>query len=84
MVLTLLETTIFFAQDIGEQREVNVAVSNHVYNMNPMTASYTAEAQLFSGLYEGLFSYDPVNLNPLPAICTSYKISRDKKRWTFT
>lgn len=52
--------------------------------MNPKTATYTAEAQLFTGLYEGLFSYDPINLNPLPAICSSYKISRDKKRWTFT
>lgn len=79
-----MKATIFFAQDIPEQREINIAVSNHIYNMDPFTASYTSEAQLFTGLYEGLFSYDPATLAPVPAICKSYKISRDKKRWTFT
>lgn len=83
VVLFLAGTTVFFAENLPEQRVINISVSNHVYNMDPMTAAYTAEAELFTGLYEGLFSYDPANLNPIPAICTSYKISRDKKRWTF-
>ena len=73
-----------FAQDLPKQRRVNICASLHSYDMNPHTAAFTAEAQLFTGLYEGLFSYDPVNLAPLPAICSSYKISRDKKRWTFS
>lgn len=84
VVLALLKATIFFAQESAEQRIINISVSNHVYNMNPFTASYTSEAQLFTGLQEGLFSYEPVTLAPLPAICKSYKISRDKKRWTLT
>ncbi|MBQ0040293.1 MAG: peptide ABC transporter substrate-binding protein [Treponema sp.] len=84
VVLAVASTTLFFSQGMAEQREINITVPNHVYNMNPYTAAYTSEAQLFTGLYEGLFSYDPVSLAPLPAICTSYKISRDKKRWTFT
>ncbi len=67
-----------------QQRIINIAASLHTYDFNPWTAAFTAEAQLFTGLYEGLFSYDPVNLAPLPAICSSYKISRNKKRWTFT
>lgn len=73
-----------FSQDLPKQRRVNICAPLHSYDMNPHTAAFTAEAQLFTGLYEGLFSYDPVNLAPLPAICSSYKISRDKKRWTFT
>lgn len=85
VVLAFFKATIFFAQDIAsEQRAVNIAVPNHIYNTNPFTASYTSEAQLFTGLHEGLFSYDPVTLAPLPALCKSYKISRDKKRWTLT
>ncbi|MGN0729845.1 peptide ABC transporter substrate-binding protein [Treponema sp.] len=71
-----------FPQEMPE-REVVICAPLHVYDMNPHTAAFTAEAQLFTGLYEGLFSYDPVNLAPLPAICSSYKISRDRKRWTF-
>ncbi len=66
------------------QRTVTVLSMSHRYDLNPHTASYTSEAQLLSGLYEGLFSYDPATLEPLNALCTSYKISRNKKRWTFT
>ncbi len=65
------------------QREIQICGSLHSYDMNIHTASYNAEAQLFSGLHEGLFSYDPVTLAPVPALCESYKISRNKKRWTF-
>ena len=72
------------AQDLPPQRQINIISALHSYDLNPMSASYTSEAQLFTGIYEGLFSYDPMNLNPLPAICVSYKTSRDKKRWTFT
>lgn len=55
----------------------------HSYDLNPHTASYSAEAQILTGLYEGLFSYDPITLDPLYALVKSYRVSRDKKRWTF-
>ncbi|MCR4954311.1 MAG: peptide ABC transporter substrate-binding protein [Treponema sp.] len=54
------------------------------HELNPQVTSYASDAQLLSGLYEGLFSYNPVNLEPQYAIATSYRISRDKLRWTFT
>lgn len=66
------------------QRNVVMLTMGHPYDLNPQTASYTSEAQLLSGLYEGLFSYNPVNLEPQNALCSSYKLSRNKKRWTFT
>lgn len=51
--------------------------------LNPLR-SYTAdEAQLFTGLYEGLFTYDPLTLEPIPAVAARYEISEDKKTWTF-
>lgn len=54
------------------------------HDLNPKTSTYVSDAQLLSGVYEGLFSYDPQSLAPVPAICEKHKISRDKKRWTFT
>ncbi len=54
------------------------------HELNPQVTSYSSDAQLLTGLYEGLFTYDPVSLSPLYAIATDYRISRDKKRWTFT
>jgi oligopeptide transport system substrate-binding protein len=56
----------------------------HQYDLNPHTASYSSETQILTGIYEGLFSYDPVTLEPQPALATNYHISRDKLRWTFT
>ena len=66
------------------QRNLTIIGSEQPLNLDPHTATYASEAQILDSLYEGLFSYNPKNLDPLPAICESYKISRDKKRWTFT
>lgn len=52
------------------------------HELNPQITSYSSDAQILSGLYEGLFSYHPVTLEPQYAIATGYKVSRDKKRWT--
>jgi oligopeptide transport system substrate-binding protein len=65
------------------QRNFTIIEYPHEYNLDPQAANYSNEAQLFTGLYEGLFSYDPYSLDPVPALAASYKISRDKKTWTF-
>lgn len=54
------------------------------HELNPQITQYSSDSQILSGLYEGLFSYNPVTLDPQYAIATGYKISRDKKRWTIT
>lgn len=71
------------APDPALQRTLIMINVSHQYDLDPHTAGYVSEAQILSGLYEGLFSYDPVTLEPLNALCVSYKISRNKKRWTF-
>lgn len=55
-----------------------------VHELNPQITSYSSDAQVLNGLYEGLFSYNPLTLEPQYAICSDYKISRDKKRMQFT
>jgi peptide/nickel transport system substrate-binding protein/oligopeptide transport system substrate-binding protein len=42
------------------------------------------EAQLFTALYEGLFSYHPFTMEPVPAIAEKWDVSADKKQWIFT
>lgn len=51
------------------------------HNLNPYTTAVTSDVQILSGLYEGLFSYNPTNLEPEYAIANGFKVSRDKKRW---
>lgn len=95
--IMILSAASLFSEDLPEEEKklsngINpelqknfVIIENlHNYNLNPHTANYSAEAQLLTGLYEGLFTYDPITLEPNYAMAKSYRISRDKKRWTFT
>lgn len=66
------------------QRTFVMTAAGYHMELNPHLSSYSNEAQIINGLQEGLFSYDPKTLDPVPALAESFKISRDKKRWTFT
>ncbi|MCL2602748.1 MAG: ABC transporter substrate-binding protein, partial [Treponema sp.] len=47
--------------------------------------SYLAsEAQIFTALYEGLFSYHPLTVEPVAAAAQSWELSEDGREWTFT
>ena len=54
------------------------------HELNPQVTNYSSDSQILSGLYEGLFTTSPITLEPQYAIAKSFKISRDKKRWTIT
>lgn len=89
VILFLFSSLASFAQETPKinksiQRNFTIIENVHNLNLNPHTATYTSEAQILGNIYEGLFSYDPATLAPLPAIAESYKISRNKRRWTFT
>lgn len=70
--------------DESLQREISVVMAEQRFNLNPHTATYSSEAQVLDALYEGLYSYDPRTLDPVPALATGCKVSRDKKKLTFT
>ena len=65
------------------QKELVIIEAEHNYDINPHTSNYANESQLLNGLYEGLFAYDPLTLEPLPAIAEKFDVSRDQKKWTF-
>ncbi|MDR3324793.1 MAG: peptide ABC transporter substrate-binding protein [Spirochaetaceae bacterium] len=47
--------------------------------------SYLAnEAQIYTALYEGLFTYNPLTISPAPGAASAWDVSADKKVWTFT
>lgn len=66
------------------QRTFYIVSASNQLDLNPHTSSYSSEAQIINSLQEGLFNYDPKTLEPTPALAQTYRISRDKKRWTFT
>lgn len=66
------------------QTQFCIVETNRKHILNPHLTSYSADSQILTGLYEGLFTYNPVTLEPQWAIATDYKVSRDKKRIIFT
>jgi oligopeptide transport system substrate-binding protein len=53
------------------------------FQLDPHHSIYSAEAQLFTAAYEGLFTYDPNSLEPVRAACRSSSRSQDGKTYTF-
>jgi oligopeptide transport system substrate-binding protein len=51
--------------------------------LDPHHSIYSAEAQIFTAAYEGLFTYDPNSLEPVRAACRSSSRSQDGKTYTF-
>ncbi|WP_304242894.1 peptide ABC transporter substrate-binding protein [Gracilinema caldarium] len=70
--------------DPQDREELTVAFSSGSIQLDPRKSFLASEAQIFTGLYEGLFSYNPLTLEPIPAAAESWKVSDDKKTWTFT
>ena len=84
LLCLLMLASFLFAQVAQTQKELTVIMAESEIDFNPHTSSYANEAQLLTALYEGLFTYNPRTLKPEKGLVSSYKISRDKKTWTFT
>ena len=70
--------------DPSAQREFVVAFNAVDVNFDPHHSIYASEAQLFTAIYEGLFTYDPASLEPVKAACSSWTTSKDGLTYTFT
>ncbi|MCL2759621.1 MAG: peptide ABC transporter substrate-binding protein [Treponema sp.] len=63
--------------------ELTVAFSNHDIELDFRKSYYASEAQIFTAIFEGLFSYHPLTLEPVPALAERWELSEDKMQWTF-
>ena len=70
--------------DVADRDELTVAFSQNEVELDFRKSYLASEAQLFTALYEGLFSYHPLTMEPVPAVAEKWELSDDKKRWTFT
>ena len=64
--------------------ELVVVFSGGELELDVRKSYLASEAQLFTAIYEGLFSYHPLTMEPLPAAASMWEVSEDKKVWTFT
>jgi peptide/nickel transport system substrate-binding protein/oligopeptide transport system substrate-binding protein len=69
---------------VKNRDELTVTFSKGEVELDFRKSYLASEAQLFTAIYEGLFSYHPITLEPVPALAEKWELSNDKKQWTFT
>ncbi|MDR0598237.1 MAG: peptide ABC transporter substrate-binding protein [Treponema sp.] len=69
---------------LANREELTMAFSMDDVELDFRKSYLASEAQLYTALYEGLFSYHPFTLEPVPAAASSWEVSEDKREWTFT
>jgi peptide/nickel transport system substrate-binding protein/oligopeptide transport system substrate-binding protein len=68
---------------VRDRNELTVVFSRHNIELDFRKSYFASEAQIFTGIYEGLFSYHPFTLEPVPGVVERWELSEDKKQWTF-
>jgi peptide/nickel transport system substrate-binding protein/oligopeptide transport system substrate-binding protein len=84
---TVQPDALYFAEtrpSVQDRKELTVAFSKSKIELDFRKAYLASEAQLFTAIYEGLFSYHPLTLEPVLAAAEKWNLSEDKKQWTFT
>jgi len=80
LFLILVLSSLVFGES---EKKLTVAVSSSDFTYNPIHSYTASEAQLYTALYEGLVSYDPLTLLPIPGTASTWKLSDDKKTYRF-
>jgi len=83
ILLVLAFLAILAGPAAAEDVRFTVQFSPSRISWNPQYAYTTTEAQIFTALYEGLVSYHPATLRPVPAAAEEWDISEDGLRITF-
>jgi peptide/nickel transport system substrate-binding protein/oligopeptide transport system substrate-binding protein len=78
-----LVTFLASAQDESSPREFVVSFPQGNAQLNPIYSFTSSEAQIYSGLYEGLVSYHPLTMEPEAAVAERWDVSDDRRVYTF-
>ena len=65
-------------------RELVVAYSPQKVNLDPLHTFTSMESQFFTAIYEGLVVPNPLTLEPVPGVASSWDVSPDGKVYRFT
>lgn len=69
--------------DEGYAEEFVVNFLSGGVQLNPIYSYTTSEAQIYTGIYEGLVSYHPLTMEPVAAAAQRWDVSPDGRVYTF-
>jgi len=85
VVLLLLGLAAYFftAPPLTMHHPIVFASADEIKTLDPGKMSWATDIRAAMGLWEGLASYDPVTLKPIPGVAESWDISADGRTYTF-
>jgi oligopeptide transport system substrate-binding protein len=80
----ILSPSVLLAQeDQSEERILSISMFPANIQLNPLRTYSSTEAQIYTALYEGLVTPDPITLRPIPGVAESWEISEDGTEYRF-
>ncbi len=70
VILVLLAVGVF---SLAAEEELTVSLLPTELELNPIRSFTSTEGQIFTALYEGLVSYHPLTLDPIPAVARRWE-----------
>jgi len=67
----------------NDEAEFHISINPGPLELNPLRSYVLTESQIHTGLHEGLVSYHPMTLQPVPAIARDWEISNDETKIRF-
>ncbi len=80
--LNIMLTHGLFA-DKDEEKEFIVSFTKSDVGFNPLHVFSATEAQICTAIFEGLVTYNPYTMEPLPGVARYWEISKDRKKYRF-
>ena len=71
------------AADVPTEDFLEVSFSGTDITFNPLHTFTSTEAQLYTALYEGLVTYHPLTMEPVPAAASRWEVSEDRTTYWF-
>jgi oligopeptide transport system substrate-binding protein len=81
--LTVYFLTLFCSILFASPQVLNIGNGTEPRDLDPHTVTGIPEFQITQNLFEGLVGKDPKTLEPTPGVAESWKISKDRKTYTF-
>jgi oligopeptide transport system substrate-binding protein len=83
LLILLLAAIAWSGSSVPERADFTFALQRDVIALDPNQMSYGQDIRLANGIWEGLYTYEPITLKPIPGVATGHDLSDDKKVYTF-
>ena len=83
-LLILLAAAMAWSGSATSRRaDFTFVIPRDILTLDTNQMSYLQDFRLAYGIWEGLYSFDPMTLEPIPGVCLATDVSSDKRIFTF-